>query len=118
MRRRTITRWPESLPKWIYWPQFETPAAPIPKPKQKPREKAVWRETTDLERRAIEAYKTVSTPWPSYARRLQRTMDANRVTDGIMRWIWHYVHKYRRQIADGDVRREAEKRVQEFPNSA
>ncbi len=109
MRRRTITHLPDSLPCWLHWPHFDTPK---PRPEKKPRKKAVWRETTCLERRAIEAYKTVSTPWPSYARRLQQTTDANRVTDGIMRWIWHYVHKYSRQIADVDVKREAKKRVE------
>lgn len=103
MRRRTITHWPSSLPCWLHWPHFAPHEPQKPAPEKKPRKKAVWRETTDLERRAIEAYKTVSTPWPSYARRLQKTTDPNRVTDGIMRWIWHYVHKYRRQISDSAV---------------
>lgn len=115
MKRRTLTTLPTTLPTWLQWSAWEsarvkaTDEPPTAKPKRK-REPAVWRETTDLEKRAIAAYRTCYTlPW-SFDRRLCRKIRDDKITDGIAKWLWFYVWKHRAQIGDVEVVLEAEKR--------
>jgi hypothetical protein len=116
MKRRTQTSLPATLPSWIEWDAWEavrprpaTDEPPTARPKRN-REPAVWRETTDLERRAIAAYRTCYTPPWSFDRRLCRKIRDDKITEGIARWLWFYVHKHRKQIADVEVVREAARR--------
>lgn len=118
MKRRTQTTLPRTRPSWIpesAWdrlvatPQGATDESPTACPKRK-REKAVWRETTDLEKRAVAAYRTCYTPPWSFDRRLSRKMRDDQITEKIAKWLWFYVWKHRAQIGDTEVTREAIKR--------
>ena len=115
MKRRIQTRLPATLPSWLQWSAWDaarttaTDEPPTARPKRK-REPAVWRETTDMEKRAIAAYRTCYTPPYSFDRRLCRKIRDDKITDGIARWLWFYVHKHRKQIADTEVVREAARR--------
>lgn len=116
MKRRIQTTLPQKLPTWLRWDAWESIRQPPRvgdcviferKPK---REKAVWRETTDMEKRAIAAYRTCYTPPWSFDRRLCRKIRDDKITDKIAAWLWFYVWKHRKQIADCDVIKEATKR--------
>lgn len=116
MKRLIQTRLPATLPSWLQWDAWESvrpkPATDEPpgtRQKQK-REQAVWRETTDLEKRAIVAYRKCYTPPWSFDRRLCRKIRDDKITDKIAVWLWFYVHKHRRQITDAEVVKEAIRR--------
>lgn len=126
MKRRSLTHLPATLPTWLQWSAWEavrpnpdvsdramfecgTDEPPTARPKRK-REPAAWRETTDLEKRAIASYRTCYTPPYSFDRRLCRKIRDDKITDKQAAWLWFYCHKHRKQIGDSEVVREAARR--------
>lgn len=123
MKRRTQTRLPATLPSWLRWSAWES-VRPTPDVSdramfehKRKREPAVWRETTDLEKRAIAAYRRCHTVPYSFDRRLSRKIRDDKITDKIAAWLWFYVHKHRKQIADAEVVKESIKRKELSDNA-
>lgn len=110
------------LPFWINW---KTPAESLPaastetqqqtRPKAK-REPAAWRPMTDMERRAAISLGLCRLPPVSGTKRMAGNMadqareDEPQITDKQAFYLWRFVWTYRRQIADIDVKAEAQRR--------
>lgn len=109
------------LPSWIDWPAANrepaaTPPPPTPpatKPKRKP---AVWRPMTGLELRAALELGHCRLPVASSTKRIARNLAAQaeasepRITDKQAPLLWKFCWKFRRQIRDQAVVREATRR--------
>lgn len=121
-RRRSFSKMPATLPQWLAADSFgagKTIAPAIaPKPKRK---KPAWRPMTNLERAACLALDPglVSYLPGSVPKRIGRNLaaqasaDEPQITDKQAAMLWRQCWTYRRQISDGAVLREAERRHKE-----